>query len=125
MLETMVTDCGVEPWREVQEHANLNYDCHCNRIFLPGSSIHLAPRATPCSDYAAHLSIREEAPALPPAPSAFCLPPPHLSVVERPVFPPPRCLANLASSIGGNHAAMWGRVRSLETGGGIMTLFGA
>lgn len=38
-LETMVIDSGVEPWREVQGHANLNYDCPCNRIFLPHSSI--------------------------------------------------------------------------------------
>lgn len=43
-LETMLIDSGVEPWREVQEHANLNYDCHCNRILLPDSSIRRAPR---------------------------------------------------------------------------------
>lgn len=34
-METMVIDSGVERWGEVQEHANLNYDCPCNRIFLP------------------------------------------------------------------------------------------
>lgn len=116
----MVIDSGVEPWREVQEHANLNYDCHCNRIFLPDSSIHLAPHATPCSDYAAHLSIREEALAPPPSPSAFRR---HIflfcflfcSRLPRP-SPFSLLLAGLLAWPG-NHAIMRGRMSCLEGGG--------
>lgn len=124
-LETMVIDSGVEPRREVQEHANLSYDCHCNRIFLPDSSIHLAPRATP-SKCAAHLSIREQAPSAfrsPPSATAFfsSLSPRSPAAVS--VFPPPGRLANLASTLGGNRAAMGGRVSStprLPTGGALL-----
>ena len=39
VVNVMVIDSRAEEWREVQRKANLSYDCHCNRIFSPDSSI--------------------------------------------------------------------------------------
>lgn len=58
VVNVMVIDSRAVRRREVQRKANLSYDCHCNRIFSPDSSIRpTVARYAPYSDYDAHLSI--------------------------------------------------------------------